>query len=271
MSYESLDSGVRLWVEERGEGRPILFIHGWPTGHAVWKNQIPALAARHKVLAVDLPSFGKSPAVPKPTMAHFAELVRELVDKRGFSDTLLIGWSLGAGVVMQYCQQFGSHGLRAIGIVDDCPKLYPGPDWQAEIDTPFSRELIADWRERWLEGERRSVLLEATRREFKDPDLYETDVEWLVEESLKADPIPAMEALLDVMELDFRASLARLEVPALLLYGQHSRMTTAANRTYMNQTIPDATLVVFSESAHNPMIEEVEKFNHAVDEFASRV
>jgi pimeloyl-ACP methyl ester carboxylesterase len=76
-----------------------------------------------------------------------------------------------------------------------------------------------------------------------------------------------MAALLEVMELDFRESLKKTEVPALLLYGEHSNMTTAANRSFMKDTIPDSKLIVFHESGHNPMIEEWQKFNDAVGAF----
>jgi pimeloyl-ACP methyl ester carboxylesterase len=80
-----------------------------------------------------------------------------------------------------------------------------------------------------------------------------------------------MDALLDAFACDFRASLPRVEVPALLLYGACSSSTTQGVREFMEQTIPQSRLVVFEQSGHVPMLEETEKFNRALDEFAKEV
>jgi pimeloyl-ACP methyl ester carboxylesterase len=88
---------------------------------------------------------------------------------------------------------------------------------------------------------------------------------------MKADPDTAMVALLDAFAQDYRASLARLPVPALLRYGAASTSTTPHVREFMASTIPDATLVVFEESSHCLMLEESERFDRAVDEFARRL
>ena len=66
-------------------------------------------------------------------------------------------------------------------------------------------------------------------------------------------------------------TLARLEVPALFLYGAASTSTTPGVRAFMERTIPRARLVVFEESGHVPMVEERELFNRALDEFAKEV
>jgi pimeloyl-ACP methyl ester carboxylesterase len=258
-------------VVERGSGKPILFVHGWPTNANIWKYQTDALADEFHVLAVDLPGFGESAPTGEPSMKAFAAAIKDLIEARGLPPVFLIGWSMGAGVVMSYNQHFGSHRLSGLGIVDDCPKLFPGGDWLADIDTTFSREAVERWRKTWTAGDRRSVIAELTTIEFKDPNRHADAIEWAIEESLKSDPDFAMAALLEVMELDFRESLKRVDVPCLLLYGEYSKMTTPANRSFMESTIPGAKLVLFSESAHNPMIEEWQGFNAEVREFVRKL
>jgi pimeloyl-ACP methyl ester carboxylesterase len=256
-----------MHVLERGDGRPIIFVHGWPTNGNIWKYQVDALADEFHVLAVDLPGFGATPPVARPSMEAFARAIREYIEHRQLSSVFLIGWSMGAGVVMSYLEHFGSHGLSGIGIVDDCPKLLPSDDWRAEIDTTFTRETVDRWRKAWEAGERRSVIAELTTSEFKDPERHAATIDWAIEESLRCDPPSAIAALVEVMELDFRPSLKTVDVPALLLYGEYSQMTTPATRAFMESTIPNATLVVFGESGHNPMIEEAERFNAEVRAF----
>ena len=259
--------GVELRAIERGAGDTILFVHGWPTGAAIWKHQLEALSAEHRVIAIDLPGFGGSPPIAEPTVSAFAAVVKGFIDAAALSDVFLIGWSMGAGTVMSYCEQFGAHGLRALGIVDDCPCLLPGEGWELGVDTTFSPDGVDGWKERWAD-DRRSVITELSEMELKDPSRHSEELAFMVEESMKADPDGALAALMDAFGCDFRAGLPRISVPTLLLYGAFSEMTTAANRTYMTDTIPDATLEVFDESAHTLMLEEPEKFNRVVDEFA---
>lgn len=267
MTLLDIGDAVRLNIIERGSGKPILLVHGWPTSSRAWKHQLEALSGGHRMLAVDLRGFGDSPAVGQPTMALLAGDLKRLIDSLGLDDVLLVGWSMGGCVTMSYCEQFGAHGLRGIVIVDVSPKLLPAQDWPVGVGTPFSPEGLGDWRDRW-ERDPRSVAADVYTMGFKDPAAHVADIEWLVEESLRADHATAMDALLDAFACDFRAGLARLEVPALLLYGGHSTSTTPGVREFMERTIPRAQLVVFEESGHVPMVEETEKFNRALDKFA---
>ena len=259
--------GVQVRAIERGAGDPILLVHGWPTGAAIWKHQLGALSGAHRVLAIDLPGYGEPPPLPTPAVAKFAAAVKGFIDVAGLSDVFLIGWSMGAGTVMSYCEQFGSHRLRALGIVDDCPCLLPGEDWELGVDTTFSPEGVGEWKERWA-SDRRSVITELSTMELKDPDRHSDELAFMVEESMKADPDGALASLMDAFGCDFRAGLSQISVPTLLLYGAFSEMTTEANRVYMRDAIPDATLEVFDESAHTLMLEEPEKFNRVADAFA---
>ncbi|MEM7343749.1 MAG: alpha/beta fold hydrolase [Chloroflexota bacterium] len=57
--YITID-GLRLHYVDQGEGEPILLLHGWPTSAFLWRNIIPALSVRNRVIALDLPGFGNS-------------------------------------------------------------------------------------------------------------------------------------------------------------------------------------------------------------------
>lgn len=48
-----------------GTGETILFLHGWPTSSYLWRNLMPHLAEKYRVIAIDLPGFGKSDKKPK--------------------------------------------------------------------------------------------------------------------------------------------------------------------------------------------------------------
>jgi pimeloyl-ACP methyl ester carboxylesterase len=52
--------GLTLAYRELGDGPPVLLLHGWPTSSYLWRDVMPAIALRNRVVAVDLPGFGES-------------------------------------------------------------------------------------------------------------------------------------------------------------------------------------------------------------------
>jgi pimeloyl-ACP methyl ester carboxylesterase/2-polyprenyl-6-methoxyphenol hydroxylase-like FAD-dependent oxidoreductase len=80
------DSPVRLFVEERGHGEPVLLLHGWPDCHTVWRRQVDALtAAGYRTIAPDLRGFGDSDK-PDPVPAY--GMLPVLADLLGVLDRL---------------------------------------------------------------------------------------------------------------------------------------------------------------------------------------
>ena len=177
---------------------------------------------------------------------------------------------MGGGVTMSYCQHFGSHRLRAISIVDDVAMLLPADDWINGVDTPWSMADLEDWRTRF-HTDPKAVAGDVAGAEFRYPDRNRESIEMLVNESAKADPRSAVEAAEDVFPLDFRPTLGKIDVPALLLYGEVSNMTMPKTGPYTRDAIPEATLAMFADSGHNPHLEEPEKFNQVVGDFAKSV
>ena len=79
-------NGVRLHAAVAGEGPPVLLVHGFPDDHAVWRKQIPALAAAgYKVIAPDMRGCGESEAPVDVSSYRIDVLIDDLV---GLLDTL---------------------------------------------------------------------------------------------------------------------------------------------------------------------------------------
>ena len=52
--------GLRLHYRDAGDGDPVLLLHGWPTSSFLWRNVMPSIAAGKRVIALDMPGFGRS-------------------------------------------------------------------------------------------------------------------------------------------------------------------------------------------------------------------
>ena len=60
MPYVMLKDGNRLWYEEKGEGMPIVFIHGWRGSSWHFSNRIDYFSKSYRVFVFDLKGYGKS-------------------------------------------------------------------------------------------------------------------------------------------------------------------------------------------------------------------
>jgi pimeloyl-ACP methyl ester carboxylesterase len=234
----------------------------------VWEQSAANLARDFHVLAVDLPGFGASPADPDGWTA-FAEHLRNLIDARSLSGAVLVGWSMGGLVVLDYLERFGSHALAGIVIVDVAPRAREDDDWPVGVAVGRGfGEGLDRWIQLWPDG-REGIFHELNTLAFADPDRHVREIDWLVAEAMRADPDAAIEALVGFAKRDFRPGLGSIEVPALLLFGGSSTSTTAWVARYMKEAIPRSTLVTFVHCGHALMLEAPERFTRELRTFAS--
>ena len=88
--------GLSLHVAEAGKGEPVVLLHGWPQNWYVWRDVIPALAAKYHVYAPDLRGFGWSEAPPDGYQKEqFATDILALLDELNIGPVRLIGHDWG--------------------------------------------------------------------------------------------------------------------------------------------------------------------------------
>jgi pimeloyl-ACP methyl ester carboxylesterase len=94
-------------VDPVGPGEAVLFVHGNVSSALFWQQPLLALAetGRHRVLAVDLRGYGDTDPLPIDAgrgVRDWADDIGDLVEALGLDRVRLVGWSMGAGVVLQY-------------------------------------------------------------------------------------------------------------------------------------------------------------------------
>jgi pimeloyl-ACP methyl ester carboxylesterase len=95
-------NGISLHVEDRGQGVPVILLHGWPDSSELWRNQIPLLESNgFRAIAPDMRGFGRS---EKPQDVAAYRLTNAVADVVGVLDGLnidtahVVGHDWGAGV-----------------------------------------------------------------------------------------------------------------------------------------------------------------------------
>jgi len=93
-----------LFVHRAGSGEPLVLLHGLGESHIGWRPVIDRLVTEFDVIAIDLPGFGRSPALPDtvpPTADNLAAAVNQTLDQLGVHRYHVAGYSLGARVAIQ--------------------------------------------------------------------------------------------------------------------------------------------------------------------------
>lgn len=90
-------NGIRLWYAEWGHGAPVILVHGGLANSNYWGHQIPALAQRYLVIALDSRGHGRSSRTDTPIGYDLMSTdVLALMDHLHIAKAALVGWSDGA-------------------------------------------------------------------------------------------------------------------------------------------------------------------------------
>jgi 3-oxoadipate enol-lactonase len=252
--------GVNLAVEIRGEGPAVLFVHGYPFDHTMWREQIDALDGFRRI-APDLRGMGQSDA---PDLGYSMEIyaadLAALLDALGVDEVILCGLSMGGYIGFEFLRKWRNR-VRALVLMDT----------KAEADTPEGRRgrdaAAATARERGsaavADAMLSKVLAPGTLTEH--PEIAER-VRTLMASTPVAGVVGALAAMRDRIGSEtLLPTLAGL--PTLVLVGEADGLTPPDQARAMAQAIPGAQLVLIPRAAHLPPMEQPAATTKALREF----
>jgi non-heme chloroperoxidase len=261
---------VELYYEDHGAGKPVVLIHGFPLDGASWERQTSALvAAGHRVITYDRRGFGKS---SQPTTGYdydtFTADLRALVTTLELKDFALVGFSMGGGEVVRYIGKYGSDGVRKVGILSGVPPyLLKAPDNPEGVDLAVFTGI-----ENAIKADRFDFLTSFFE------NFYNTDVElgktiskhavhasWNV--AAGASPVATLESV-KTWYTDFRADVAKIGVPTLVMQGDADRIVPIASSGARTSTmIKGAKYVVIEGAPHGMLWTHADKVNETLVPF----
>ena len=236
-------NGVRLAVEDVGEGPAILFVHGFPADASLWQHQIAGLNGYRRV-APDLRGMGHSDAPASGySMASYAADLRVLLDKLVVDRAVLCGLSMGGYVVFE-CRRLWPERISGVVLMDTRAE----PDSE---EAQRSRDtLIAETR---ASGPAAVVaallpkLLGATTVE-RQPEVVAQ-----VRRMILGTPVAGIVGALEAMKVrpDSRPLLPDLAaLPVLVVCGDEDTVTPPDTARAMAAAIPGAALEIIPEAGH---------------------
>ena len=277
MSEVEVNSGflsrVGVHVEDSGgAGRPVVLIHGWPLSGESWRAQMPALRdAGFRAIAYDRRGFGRS---DKPGGGYDYDTLTDdlegLLAELDLRDVTLVGFSMGGGEVARYVTKYGQDRLHSVVFAAAVPPYLLQSD--DNPDGPLTKEHAAAM----------TAALTADRDGFFDTfatQFFSVNGELKVTEAQRREAIALCEqsdqkAALACMASfgteDFRADLAAVTVPTLVIHGDGDGVVDfhgSGARTHA--AIAHSQLNVITGAPHGCNVSHPAEFNRALLEFLS--
>jgi non-heme chloroperoxidase len=256
--------GVEIDYVSRGQGKPILFIHGWPCSQRVWDCQLHALQDSYQCIALDLRGMGHSEKADCAyNFTEFAADIRHLIKTLALKDVTLVGWSMGVSVTLEYMANYqDDEDVGRIVLINGPIKLIQTEDWPYGIERNECMQYINALVEEPVEG----------RRSFAESNLLnptQAEIDFLFNISMQTPLDIAMKAVTNQLELDHRAALASVKVPCLAMQSDQDFYPVELGK-YITDTAPQGSLHVFEGCGHSVQLQNFGIFNKALTDFISK-
>jgi 3-oxoadipate enol-lactonase len=268
MNHVVLKRGKLAYID-RGEGVPIVLVHGFPLDHTMWNSQIEALADRARVIAPDLRGFGQSPlGVVDPqrgiTMEQYADELVELLDTLSIREpVILAGFSMGGYIAWQFVRKYADR-LRAL-IQCDTRALADSDD--ARAGRLKMAENVAAWGS--------SRVAEMMGPKLFSPRALETQPKLMAElrSVVSRTPLTAIAAAQFGMAArpDVSADLPAIRLRTLILVGELDAISPPAEMRAIADAIPDAAFAIIPNAGHMTTMENPAAVNEALVAFLTTI
>ncbi|MDG4765794.1 alpha/beta hydrolase [Solwaraspora sp. WMMD406] len=288
-------------LDRQHDQRPaVVMVPGLAATAEFFGAAVSRLAARHRVVVVELPGHGDNSTAGRPaSLAHAVAQLHTTIDELGLTDITLLGWSLGATVTYGYLERFGTDRVRRLVSVEQTPRLLVDDDWpygafgaldaagasaivqSVTSDYPaFAAGLVrnsfaaadgedtADTKDAG-DGEDSGAVDTAgdgdTAADRGGPDPATLSV--LTDEACDCEPDAVAALLREAIAADWRDRIRSIPVPTLLIHGTRSQVYPGDLGRWLRDAIPQARLEMFDHSGHLPFVEEPDRFARTVAAF----
>jgi non-heme chloroperoxidase len=264
MGFITTDDGTSIFYKAWGDGRPVVFSHGWPLNGDVWDPQMVFLASSgFRAIAHDRRGHGRS---SQPwdgnTMDHYADDLAAVIEALDLRDAVLVGHSTGGGEVVRYVARHGTGRVGKVVLVGAIPPLM-----LKTADNPSGTpiEVFDDLRARVLAD--RSQLYADLSAPFYGANRPGASVSEGVRDQFWAMGLQvglkaAHDCIRQFSESDFNEDLRKIDVPTLIIHGDDDQIVPiGASALPAAQLIDGAELKVYPGASHGLFATHIDQFN----------
>ncbi|GAA4369796.1 alpha/beta hydrolase [Hymenobacter saemangeumensis] len=278
MSYikagtDAAGNSINIYYEDWGQGNPVVLIHGWPLDHTMWEHQAIGLAKSGlRVIAYDRRGFGRS---SRPWTGYdydtLAADLNALLEELDLNNVTLVGFSMGGGEIARYLGTYSDARIARVAFVsavtpfmlktDNNPEGVPG-----DVFDQMKDGLKKD----------RFDFLRTFAKSFYGMGLVSHPVsqavlDWHQTVTSLAAPNATIDCATAFGKTDFRADLATIKVPTLVIHGDSDQTVPfEASGERTAKLIPQAELKVYKGAPHGLFFTDKDQLTTDLLAFAGR-
>ncbi|MDE6663225.1 MAG: alpha/beta hydrolase [Lachnospiraceae bacterium] len=239
---------------DEGEGSVILLLHGWGSNITLFDGIIKTLSPAHRVIAPDMPGFGKTPE-PQQAWAvdDYVDFIIKFIDSLGLKEFGVLVHSFGGRVLFKLNARESLPYVINKAVLIDSAGIMPKKSLKQKISLKMYKCA-------------RSIM-STKPLHFLYPDAVEN----MRKKRGSADynnATPTMrQTLVKVVNEDLKPLISQIKCPTLIIWGDNDTATPIDDARQMEQLIPDAGLVVCEGGGHYSFLEQPAKVHGALKVF----
>jgi pimeloyl-ACP methyl ester carboxylesterase len=248
-------NGINLAYERRGNGNPLVLLHGFPLDHHLWDDIAPLLEDTFDLIIPDLRGFGESETVDTPyTMEDYASDIAGLLDHLNIQKAAIAGHSMGGYVALAFARLYPER-MSGLALVSS----------QTPADPPERKEgrykSAADVAEKGIGG----VVETMTAKFTNDPRLQDL-ARASMEKQQPAAYIGALKAMAE--RADSTPLLTTFRFPVVIIHGAADALIPVDRAREVKTAVPGSHYVELNGIGHVPMLEAAKETAEALKRLA---
>jgi pimeloyl-ACP methyl ester carboxylesterase len=259
---------IRAQVWGNASGPEILFIHGFSQSYLSWIKQTSSeLLKTFRIVTYDLRGHGGS---DKPLdMKYYqndkawADEVAAVIQAANLKRPVVVAWSYGGRVIGNYLRYYGDGRLAGLNLVDIGPKTNPA--WVGDVNRNTAAAMVSDdiamniaATTEFVRGVTAAPL---SPKDFQLALAYNMVVPVGVRSALRGGGNSSV---------DYTAEFKKLKIPVLVTHGTKDDLIKIEAARYTASVVPGAKLSIYENVGHAAFLEQPERFNKELAEFAMK-
>lgn len=251
MKNDLINDGKFNYIE-KGEGKPIIILHGLMGGLSNFEGVTDHFPAKgYKVLIPELPLY--SMPMLKTTVKNFAKYLKKFIDHKGLEDVILLGNSLGGHIGLLHTKMYpqnikalvitGSSGLYESAMGDGYPK---------RGDYEFIKKKAQDV--------------------FYDPEVATKEIvdEVFATVNDRVKLVKTLAIAKSAIRHNMAQDLPTMKTPTCIIWGKNDSVTPPDVAELFDELLPNSQLFWIDKCGHAPMMEHPEEFNIILDKWLEK-
>ena len=261
---------VKIYYEDLGKGKPVVFIHGWPLSGSMWEYQVTQLPAQGlRCIIYDRRGFGKS---DRPFDGYdyntLAGDLKALLDELDLKDVTLVGFSMGGGEIAKYFSLFdGARVSKVVLISAVVPYMLhtaDNPDGVPQEEFDKMTKAMIDDRPTFLEGFNKTFYGDG----LVSHPVTEAYLNNSLNKAMDASPIATLACAAAFSTTDFRQDVPKINVPTLIIHGDKDKTVPIKSTGEQSaKLIVGAIFKLYEGSPHGLWFTDKEKLNQDLIDF----